>query len=204
MARRNQHSKSELREMILSATEKLLDSDGIQSLSTRKISRQIGYTVGTLYLFFKNLEDLELHVNARTLEQIYQNLSIVIEDGIDPRSNIIAMGHAYVLYAMDYPQRWRLVFEFSLGEDQALPFWFQDKIDQIFHLVEKNIVSLIGDVPNKRQLTQALWSGVHGVCALAVSKKIDVSGIESVQQLTDTLISRYLDGCSMASAKNSN
>jgi len=204
MARRNQHTKSELREMILSATEKLLDEDGLQALSTRKISAKIGYTVGTLYLFFKNLDELVLHVNARTLEQIYQSLSIVTEDGIDPRTNLIAMGHAYVHFAMEYPQRWRLVFEFSLGEGEAIPTWFQEKIDQVFIMVEKNLVNFVGDVANKRQLTQALWSGVHGVCALAVSKKIDVSGIESVQQLTDNLISRYLDGCSVNKNKNSN
>jgi len=187
--------------MILDATESLLDSDGFQALSTRKISAKIGYTVGTLYLFFKNLDELVMHVNARTLEQIYQSLSMVTEDGIDPRTNIIAMGHAYVHFAMEFPQRWRLVFEFSLGESETIPAWFQDKIDQVFSLVEKNLVNLVGDRLNKRQLTLALWSGVHGVCALAVSKKIDVSGIESVQKLTDNLISRYLDGCTMETVK---
>jgi len=188
--------------MILEATERLLDTDGIQALSTRKISADIGYTVGTLYLFFKNLDELVLNVNARTLEQIFQALSIVTEDGIDPRSNIIAMGHAYVHFAMEYPQRWRLVYEFSLGDSEGVPDWFQEKIDKVFALVEKNLVSLVGNVDNKRQLTLALWSGVHGVCALAVSRKIAVTGIESVQKLTDNLISRYLDGCLMKIAKN--
>jgi len=187
--------------MILHATEKLLDQHGMQALSTRKISAKIGYTVGTLYLFFKNLDELVLHVNARTLEEIYHALSVVTEDGIDPRTNMIAMGHAYVHFAMDYPQRWRLVFEYSLGEGTPVPDWFQEKINQVFDLVEKNLVNLIGEVENKRLLTQALWSGVHGVCALAVSGKIDVTGIESVQQLTDNLISRFLDGCTIDKTK---
>lgn len=185
--------------MILSATETLLDQDGFQALSTRKISQKIGYTVGTLYMFFKNLDDLVLHVNARTLQRMQQSLSVVIEDGIDPRSNIIAMGHAYVHFAMEYPERWRLVFEFSLGEDTRVPEWYQAHIDAIFNLVGSNVAGLLGD--DSKHATQALWSGVHGVCALAVSKKIDVTGIASVQELTDTLISRYLDGCELTKSK---
>lgn len=198
MARRNEHSKDELREMILRATEMLVDSGGLQQMSTRKIAQMIGYTVGTLYLFFKNLDDLILQVNARTLDRMLDDLRTVTEDGIDPRSNIIAMGHAYVLFAVEHPERWRMVFEHTLAPGEPVPDWFTTKIDDLFGLVEKHVADYLGGSGKSnlqsKSATQALWCGVHGICALSVTNKVDIPGITSVQELTDSLITHFLAG----------
>ena len=49
-------------------------------------------------------------------------------------------------------------------------------------------------LPGDRLAARALWSGVHGVCILAVSDKLDVVGVESVQNLTDLLSGNFLKG----------
>ena len=58
MARRSDHSREELREMALAATEEIIDQQGLAGLTARKVAAGIGYTVGTLYLVFRNLDDL--------------------------------------------------------------------------------------------------------------------------------------------------
>lgn len=71
MARRSDHSRDELREMALTAAEQIVLENGYESLSARKVASAIGYTVGTLYLVFENLDDLVLQVNARTLDRLH-------------------------------------------------------------------------------------------------------------------------------------
>jgi hypothetical protein len=39
-----------------------------------------------------------------------------------------------------------------------------------------------------------IWGGVHGICILALTNTLGVAGVESVQELTESLISNYLDG----------
>ena len=43
---------------ILKAAEVLMAKDGVQHLSTHKIAKQAGVSVGTIYLYFKDKEDM--------------------------------------------------------------------------------------------------------------------------------------------------
>ena len=63
MGRRNEHSRAELREIALQAAEHLVAEGGLAALSTRKVAAHIGYTVGSLYLVFHNLDDLIIQMN---------------------------------------------------------------------------------------------------------------------------------------------
>ena len=75
MARRSEHSREQLTEMILNAAQQIVINDGFAGLSARKIATDIGYTVGTLYIVFDNLDDIILHINARTLDEMRQRLT---------------------------------------------------------------------------------------------------------------------------------
>ena len=76
MARRSDHSREEIKELALNATEEIVAEAGFQALSARKVASAIGYTVGTIYLVFKNLDDLIMQVNARTLETLFKEVSV--------------------------------------------------------------------------------------------------------------------------------
>jgi hypothetical protein len=52
MARRKDHTRVQLKEMSLLAGQKILQEEGIPSFSARKIAKEIGYTVGTVYNVF--------------------------------------------------------------------------------------------------------------------------------------------------------
>ena len=41
---------------------------------------------------------------------------------------------------------------------------------------------------------RALWGGVHGICILAITNKLDVAGVDSVQDLAHSLMDNYLRG----------
>jgi hypothetical protein len=41
---------------------------------------------------------------------------------------------------------------------------------------------------------RALWGGVHGICVLALTGKLDVVGVQSVVGLAESLIKNYLAG----------
>jgi len=44
------------------------------------------------------------------------------------------------------------------------------------------------------QAARALWGGVHGICILALSDTLGITGVDSVQHLTRSLIGNYLKG----------
>jgi AcrR family transcriptional regulator len=196
MARRSDHSKEEIKDMALTAAGKIVTSETYAGLSARKIAKEIGYTVGTLYLVFENLDDLILQVNVRTLNGLYNHLKQSIDNCREPRTCIIAMGRAYVEFATLYPERWKLIFEHTLPQDVAAPEWYRKNVASMFDLIEGQLQPLL-IAQSKRKLIQTartLWCGVHGICALAVTNKLENNDVESIQALTDSLINYFLVG----------
>jgi AcrR family transcriptional regulator len=196
MARRSEHSKEQIRDMALDAAEQIVEDQGLTGLSARKIAKQIGYTVGTLYLVFRNLDDLILHVNSRTLDALFAKMQDSLQKCRTPRTCVLAMGRAYVDFATENPKLWNMVFEHQLPEGEEVPYWFVDKVNNMFRLVQLQLTPLLENQSEKKidLVSNTLWCGVHGICSLAVTGKLEISDAESIHVLTDSLINNYLAG----------
>lgn len=182
--------------MALAATEEIVATQGYQALSARKVSGAIGYTVGTLYLVFDNLDDLILQVNGRALDRLHQQIMADQAHCHDPQASLMQLGHSYIRFADTEPHAWELIFEHRLADDQETPAWFQEKVAHMFALVEERLAPLAGGRSAKEiaQAARALWGGVHGICMLAITDTLGVAGVDSVQEITHSLMSNFLKG----------
>ena len=66
----------------------------------------------------------------------------------------------------------------------------------MFAMIEKGLEPLAKDRTREEitQAARALWGGVHGICILALTDNLGIVGVDSVQDLTQSLISNYLKG----------
>ncbi len=196
MARRSDHSREEIREMALAAAEEIVATQGFQALSARKLAGAIGYTVGTLYLVFENLDDLILQVNGRTLDRLYE---MIVEDQRHcdgAEACLFQLGHSYIRFADSEPHAWQMIFEHRLADDREAPDWLRQKVARMFALVEERLSQLAAH-PTRPEITQAaraLWGGVHGICILAINQTLGAAGVESVQAITHSLMSNFVKG----------
>ncbi len=203
MARRSEHSRAELREMAIAAAERIVQEEGVSGLTTRKVAAAMGYTVGTLYLVFENLDDLILAVNARTLDVMLTTLQASTEGCSGPRVCIKAIGLAYIRFASEERARWSLLYEHRMQDDTSLPDWFEARIQSIFTLVETQLRPLAPwrEPSDVRLAARALWSGVHGICVLSLSDKLNSGGTVMVVALADALLEHFLTGYEMQPAR---
>ncbi len=190
MGRRSDHSRDEIRDMAISAAAKLVEKEGFQSLTARKVASEIGYTVGTLYHVFRNFDDLVIHVNARTIDEIAALIEQQTRKKRDPEARIRVMAEYYVQFATNHPDRWRLVFEHEAPPGLPTPAQMKERRDVMFEMVADNLRKLAPErVPNEVAHTAtALWSGIHGICILALTGKLYLGGAFSMVKLIDTLI----------------
>lgn len=200
MARRSDHSREEIRDMALAAAERIVDDEGFAGLSARKIAGRIGYTVGTLYLVFENIDELILHVNARTLDSLYGALREASAEGTLPEARVLALARAYIGFASRHTRQWGMLYEHRLPEGVKVPEWYREKVARSFALVEEAIRPLVKDAKNVGPVARALWAGVHGVCLLGLTDKLDVVGAGSVQVLVETLVANFLKGLASGAA----
>ncbi|PKM12337.1 MAG: TetR/AcrR family transcriptional regulator [Gammaproteobacteria bacterium HGW-Gammaproteobacteria-3] len=199
MARRSEHSLEEIKEMVLDAAQSTVIEEGVGALKVRKIALDIGYTVGSIYMVFDNMADLITHVKGRTLDDIAAELNAVDANG-PPEHCILALARAYVNFASRHFNRWRMIFEPRSADDPPLPGWYQQKIDALFNVLEVQIARLALSLPREeaKRAARALWGGIHGVCWLSLTGKLDAVGVKDVENTLVLLVESFLRGWSAA------
>lgn len=195
MGRRSDHSRDEIREMAITAAAEIVEMEGLQSLTARKVASKIGYTVGTLYHVYRNFDDLVIHMNAQTLDDMAALIQQKTRKKRNPELRIRTMAECYVKYATDHPDRWRLVFEHQAPRGLPTPAQMKERRDVMFEMVADNLREI-----SPRRITQeidhtatALWSGIHGICILALTGKLYLGGAFSMVKLINTLIDSVLN-----------
>ncbi len=190
MGRRSEHSREEIRDMAIEAAAVIVEKEGYQSLTARKVAAKIGYTVGTLYHVFKNFDDLVMNLNAQTIDEMAGLIQQQVKRKRNPEVRIRTMAENYVQYATDHPDRWRLVFEHEPPRGMPTPPQLKERRDVMFEMVADNLRELAPErIPQEVSHTAtALWSGIHGICILALTGKLYLGGAFSMVKLMDTLI----------------
>ncbi len=196
MARRSDHSREEIKEMALGAALTILEEEGAKGLSARKVASAIGYTVGTLYLVFKNQQEMVLHLNALTLDDMNEWLESRSAHCTAPRDCLVTLAEAYIDYAMEKSARWNLLFDTVVAEHEELPEWYQQRLGRLFGRVERMLAPLKSEheAIEIERAARVLWASVHGICTLKIRHRMDLAGGQSTAQMAQMLIDNFLRG----------
>ena len=196
MGRRSDHSRADLRALTLRAAHDILRDQGLEGLTARRVAAEIGYTPGTLYNIFENLDDLILHVTAQALEGLGERVMAARQGAEGPQAALIAMALAYVEEVRAAPKLWDAVFEHRRRGGQALPPWFEARIGQLFDLIEAELRPLFpaAEAAAARRSARVLWSSLHGITSLLVAQKLELLAGVSAEALVEDLITTYLAG----------
>ena len=98
MGRRSSHTPQQIRALILDAAQEIIEAQGLAGLSAREIARRIGYSPGTIYNLFANLDDVVLNVEARVLDALDRRLCDVQGEGdsADDGDRLARLARAYL------------------------------------------------------------------------------------------------------------
>ena len=127
MGRRSTHTPDQLRQLILDAAQSIIETNGLAGLSAREIARRIGYSPGTIYNMFQNLDDVVLHVEARVLDALDQRLAQALAEG-DPKDKVVKLAESYLAFTSERPKLWNLLFEHYMPSGSDTPPWYQQKL----------------------------------------------------------------------------
>ena len=194
MGRRSTHTPQQLRELILDAAQEIVEANGLAGLSAREIARRIGYSPGTIYNMFDNLDDVVLNVEARVLDGLDKRLTDAQQEGEQDR--VVRLAHAYLTFTRERPRLWNLLFEHHLPAGTQLPAWYQQKLEGLMGHIEQALAPHFGEgqEADLRRASRVLWAGVHGITSLSTADKLSVVTSETAGRLIDELVGTYLAG----------
>lgn len=122
---------SEMAMRIFAATERLMAEKGLHALSMQKIAREAGISAGSIYVYFKNKEEL-LELLARHLFEKYQR---------EISKNLDFTASAFTLYRQMWWNLWNALLE---NPDTTLNM-YQYKSLPTFYCVIQEYESSEGD-----------------------------------------------------------
>ena len=199
MARRSDHTRDELKEIILKESWKIIEKHGFSGLTARRIARNIGYAPGTIYNVFGSMNDLYLAVNSLTLDKLYDVLSgsECRSEKKTPVQNTKKMAQLYREFAKEYRPHWLMLFTYVLPKNKKPPTWYEEKVSRLFEPLENLLKPFYtSQQARKRKMAaRVLWASVHGICFLEETGKIPlVSNQENPPDMTGYLIDNFVSG----------
>ena len=197
MARRSDHTREQLHQMMLDAARHVAASDGPEAITARRIAGDISYSPGTIYQLFENLDALIVALKSAILSEILERLDAVSSSG-KVRADVLALVDGYLSYERDEPALWRTLFDFSLPGGSPFPESFSQQIAGGLTRVEHALVPLGLSSTEQATAARTLWAGLHGIISLARSSGLAHSGAASAEDLAHHFAVTYLRGLTTA------
>jgi len=183
MGRRSDHSRAELATLIVAEGHRLMAETGFAGFSAREVARRIGYSIGTLYNVFDNLDHLLIAINSRTFELWTDYLRQRLEASQGDR--IRSLVEAYFDFARNHPRLWMAIYDHRLPDGMVMPDHDMETRRALARIVFEEIArQLPGRSAQEIEcLGRSLIATVHGHCSFELNGSFELMGVTQPVEL---------------------
>ncbi|HBU99278.1 MULTISPECIES: TetR/AcrR family transcriptional regulator [Thalassospira] len=168
----------DVRNVLLQKAENILIDEGPTGLSLRRLARLTGVSEAAPYRHFDGKDGILAAVAISAFERFAQKLEDVAARIDTHEDRIMALGAAYVGFAIEHPQHFRLIFGRERPPLDQYPE-LRDAADNAFDVLQRAVTSV--DRKAEMTLTEAAtaynralaaWSRAHGIAMLVIDGMI--------------------------------
>jgi AcrR family transcriptional regulator len=174
--------KAEMKQAVLDAALSLFIQEGYESVSIRKIAERIEYSPSTIYLYFKDKDEILFELHNLGFDALYRH-QMEVQSIPDPLERMMAHGRAYLRFAIENQEYYDIMFIVRSPSKFIEKYKHWDCGDRAFGLLITNVQACIDVGYFKGQNSEAvaflLWSVVHGMAALIIRKRLILPVSES-------------------------
>jgi AcrR family transcriptional regulator len=182
---RKQRERDEMRVLILDAARSIFLEKGYESTSIRNIAEKIEYSPGTIYLYFKEKDEIFHALHEEGFRRMIEKMQ-PLQHVAEPFERLKAMGKVYMEFAKENKDFYDLMFiiqapmnmeeheKWKMG-NQALNF-LKEVIKEC-----KTTGRFKGKDVNYLSFT--IWSAMHGMCALFIRDRCHAYHEENIEPI---------------------
>lgn len=190
MARRKDHTREELTTLAIKCGQQLVAAEGPSALTARNVAKMMGYTPGTLYNIFDNIDGLAAAINIQSMNAFAAGIEEILRHNAKPKKRLRLISKAYLTFQQEEPYLWTLLFATPLNSDTEA---YREAVHRIFDQVAEALKPLSGSAKAARQDAKILWSTLHGICLLNEHGKLDVSTTDAPEELVKRFLDQFLN-----------
>jgi AcrR family transcriptional regulator len=145
---------------IVQAARQLLEHDGPQALTMRRLADRLGIRAPSLYKHLPDKAALEAAIIATGLEDIATTLQAALETATAADAEpLAALAGAYRAFALAHPHLYRLMTDQPLPRDHLPPG------------VEAHAATPLLRAAGNQDLARAVWAFAHGMVQLELARR---------------------------------
>jgi AcrR family transcriptional regulator len=172
---RKARQKVEMKSLILEAAHDLFLNKGFEQVSIRSIADEIEYSPATIYLYFKDKNDIFLALHDRSFKA-FNTYAADIFKIKDPFKRLTALGERYIDFALKHPQYYEMMFiikapmECDINKEE----WpeGQKALDAVEFLMAECKKEGYFKGHDVKVLAFVAWSHMHGICSLVLRDRL--------------------------------
>jgi AcrR family transcriptional regulator len=170
ISRRQKH-KDELRRIILDAAREIFVGLGYESFSMRKLAAKIGYSPGSIYLHFKNKEELFQCLVDESFDRLLETLGNLqnSRQHDDPVEELRKGMAAYVDFGLRNPDDYRFAFMLTPPVEKR-PYQVHPAFDVLRKMVRRCVEEDRFQPVDIETTSQVLWASIHGITSLLIQR----------------------------------
>ena len=199
---RKLREKEALRERILDAAVALFLKEGFEKTSIRQIADAIEYSPATIYLYFKDKDELFFAIHHRGFDLLFASMSDTANIA-NPLDRLLAIGHTYLRFALENPEFYDLMFimraPMSAIKERALCGeidcdWPHGRksYDLLVHTMQECIDRGLVRMHDPEIAALSAWSIVHGLASLYIRERLDMLDIEEPSLKMQTALENFI------------
>lgn len=181
----------DLRSELIDKGLKLLDEEGYEGFSLRKVAKACNVSHAAPYRHFKNKDELIMAIAFEAMRKFSQCLQSAVDQyPDDPKRQLKEMGYAYIKFFTENPEYLRLIFLSDIqnkisGLDSDDIHCLGDKtssehpFDVLYQTVERCLAETSGNSERSMDRDALLlysWGLVHGIAILIARKEFPYNG----------------------------
>ena len=170
-AQRREREREYRSRTILSAAEVLFAEKGFRKTSVDAIADQAEVSVGTVYFYFKNKEELLIHLFDESLHLLRSILGKAFENAESPSKGMKMAGQAFFdEFCIQYAQKALILFREAPGHGRRM----EARRKKMSELISTDLSQAIDRIRNQTgcKFRSKNSSSVYAMCILGVYEKV--------------------------------
>jgi AcrR family transcriptional regulator len=173
---RREREREEIRTRILDAARELFASEGVESVTMRRIADRIEYSPTAIYFHFRDKESLLAELCDYDFRNFAHGFTVIAQIP-DPVERLRTAGRAYVEFGLTYPSHYRLMFMTPKPVNEKTDKSGKGNPEEDAYAFLKGVVHdlqtqgrLREDLTDTDLVAQTIWATIHGVVSLEIAK----------------------------------
>jgi len=189
-------AKDTIQDILIKKGRELALKNGASALTARKLSELSGYSVGTIYNQFGNMEGYILLQNYITLEDLFIFMNKVPEND-NPYILLNSYLDAFITYVLNNKNFWSLLFDFHLkNSSKTLSGIYLRKIYMILRLLNKPFGDLcqLKSKKERNLLLNTLWTALFSLSSFLATNQSPNYTLANKKIICKIFLNTYLAG----------